>query len=165
MTELQEWVLSGHLLVDAKFDARVSRGDGCWEWTGTISTEGYGRYWANGRWWYAHRVAYEYLNGPLPGGIYVCHTCDNRKCLRPDHLFAGTIADNNRDMWSKGRGIVNGTSQPGESNPRSVLTQRDVDLIKRLVAAGVKQKVCANVFTVSSAAISDIVRGRRWATT
>lgn len=55
---------------------------------------------------YAHRYAYELVNGPIPDGIDVCHRCDNRGCVRFDHLFAGTRSDNMRDASSKGR-IVN----------------------------------------------------------
>ncbi len=156
-------ILSGQAkLISDAFDANIKRGDGCWLWTGKLDTGGYGRVWSKGRYHGAHRMTYEFVCGRLPSSIYVCHTCDTRACVRPDHLFAGTAADNNRDMWAKGRGVANGEPFPGESNPAAVLTQRDVDLILALVLRNVPQKVAAEVFDVSITEVSDIVRGKRW---
>jgi hypothetical protein len=77
----------------------VNYGPDCWEWKGKPKDTGYGTF-LNG---YAHRYAYEIVNGPIPAGMCVLHRCDNRICVRPDHLFLGTKEDNTADMWSKGR--------------------------------------------------------------
>lgn len=156
-------VLSGQVkLISDRFDAKVQKTEGCWLWAGGVGTTGYGRFSVKGKYRPAHRMVYEFVHGRLPSGIYVCHTCDTPRCVRPDHLFAGTPADNMRDMIAKGRHNFVGASQPGESNPAAVLSDRDVKLILALVFRDVPQKVAAEVFGVSVSEVSDIVRGQRW---
>lgn len=78
---------------------------GCLEWTGKRTRAGYGVFVVNGKEFYAHRDALERkLGRELVAGECACHHCDNPPCVDPDHLFAGTQADNARDMWKKGRG-------------------------------------------------------------
>ena len=77
-----------------RFWSKVVRSDGCWQWTGTISVKGYGRFRLQGRMAAAHRLAYHLAIGPVPQGLQLDHLCRNRGCVRPDHLEAVTARVN-----------------------------------------------------------------------
>lgn len=78
----------------ARFWAKVRRGQGCWEWIGQKSRDGYGRYWLEGRHQQAHRIAYELLIGPIPAGLEIDHRCNNRGCMNPAHMVPATHREN-----------------------------------------------------------------------
>lgn len=75
---------------------------GCWNWIKSVSNKGYGWFRQDGH-ELAHRWAYATFRGPIPAGLFVLHSCDNPKCVNPNHLFLGTNRDNIRDMVAKGR--------------------------------------------------------------
>jgi len=133
-------------------------GDGCWEFTGALSTEGYGKIGRSRREGpaYAHRVAFELFYGPIYDSLFVCHRCDNRRCVRPDHLFIGTQGDNMRDCRLKGR------TQRGEGHYLARFTDAQVIDIRNRHAAGEKVIRLARAFGVERETINFIVRGETW---
>lgn len=84
------------------FFHKISMGDGCWRWLANTDRRGYGHLTIKGKAVQAHRFAYELFVGP-PGDLFVLHRCDNPACVRPDHLWLGTHADNMADMKTKNR--------------------------------------------------------------
>lgn len=109
----------------------------------------------------AHRVIYEFIYGRVPKGLCVCHTCDNRQCVNIDHLWLGTIADNMKDMISKGRG-----KQPdnkGSKHGMSKLTEKEVKQIKKLLQSkSLTQIEIAEKYNVSRTTIYEIKVKRTW---
>lgn len=101
-----------------RFFDKVNKTEGCWIWTaGLRGKTGYGAYKLNGKTIDAHRVSYELHNGLIPKGMYVCHTCDNRKCVNPNHLFLGTAKDNYQDAVNKARIIKGWNTEKLKKHP------------------------------------------------
>lgn len=152
-----------------RFWSYVRRGTGCWEWQRGLFPDGYGQFHAySGSRRFglrAPRFAWEITNGPIPAGLCVCHRCDNVLCVKPDHLFLGTPADNTHDMIAKGRRVQARSTERrmrGDNHYAARLTSDDVIEIVRRLAAGEKQNVLATEFGVLKTTINAIVAGRNW---
>ncbi len=166
-----------------RFWSKVDQtGEGCWLWQGTMLRQGYGCFKIAGKMYKAHRVAYTFAKEVIPLGLFVCHHCDNPRCVRPDHLFIGTLKDNTADMLAKGRGFVTRPENKkrkvpperhgsrlhperyrGELNGRAILDRKQVEEIRaRYAAGGVSQFVLSDEYHVAQTTISAIVRGLRW---
>jgi hypothetical protein len=156
--------LSRSLHVKDRFWSKVDFGDdkdSCWSWTGSVRDTGYGQFNNEGKVTKAHRLAYEWIVGPIPAGMFVCHHCDNRLCVRPDHLFLGTPKDNMQDCKRKGRcdwGVME-----GEMNANAKLTWASVREIRAVyTAGGVGQNELARRYGVAQATINSILLNKTW---
>jgi hypothetical protein len=149
-------------LVMERFWSKVSKSDGCWEWTGArfqrerTRALSYGMFLLNRRLQPAHRVAWEMINGPIPDGLWVLHHCDNQGCVRPEHLYLGTHADNTRDAIERHR-MVSGEQVPGHK-----LTVEELPQIRRLIAEGMATEDIGRIFGVSGRTIRYIRSGEHW---
>lgn len=144
-----------------RFWQKVDKTQDCWRWTAHVGNTGYGQFmWADKKKVSAHRYSWELHNGPIPPGMFVCHTCDNRECVNPAHLFLGTHSDNMADMWEKGRGFVK--RGRGEDSPHVKLTDEKVRQIRLLGEQGVRQIEIAKRFGVTQASISLILKRKQW---
>jgi len=142
----------------AKFWARVSRGEGCWEWTGVIGSGGYGQMNFLGRSESAPRVAWRLQRGEIPTHLELMHSCDNRKCVRLEHLSLGTRLDNMRDKEAKGRGRV----ARGADQWKARLDNERVRAIRALYADGVSISAIARAFDVHTVTVTKIVKRITW---
>lgn len=125
---------------------------GCYVWHAYKNPKGYGMFEAASRQTkLAHRVAWEMVNGPIPQGMLVCHTCDNPSCVNPAHMFLGTDADNKRDSISKGRAKI--PRARGEAQGHAKLTEEKVRAMRRERATdGTSYNKLAAKYGVSSVA-------------
>ena len=130
--------------------------DDCWPWTGDLSVRGYGRIWYQGKTRYAHRVSYELHYAPISEGMFVCHSCDNPRCVNPAHLFLGTAADNSKDMTVKGR------AAEGERHGTCKLKEGDIPAIRKLATEGLTYTEIGTRYGVAYGVISRVVRCETW---
>lgn len=156
-----------------RFWEKVKRGarDECWEWQAGSRGVGYGAFKIAGKVIDAHRFAYELHRGaaPLPG-IWICHTCDNRKCCNPAHLVAGTPLDNFNDMVDRGRRVAPAQISKSQRVRRDAgviynqkLTREKVERIRAVWAEGGHTHGSLGVlFGVDRSTIGRVVRGERW---
>lgn len=150
-------------LDSARFWARVKFDlAGCWEWQGGTNGNGYGIWRYNYRQYvFAHRFAWADLFGKIPSGLGVCHHCDNRLCVRPDHLFLGTQKDNMADAARKGR-LHSLPRFHGSAHPMSKLSHEQVSEIRLAYQRGVRQWQLAAQYGVRRVTIHAIIAGRIW---
>lgn len=130
---------------------RKNNEGGCWEWTGPLNYWGYGRLNYKSQHLAAHRYSYEYFNGHIPNKMYVCHKCDNPKCVNPDHLFLGDAQTNMDDKVNKGRHVGN-----------NKLNVTQVKEIRNLLNDGIARKEIALKFNVGRTCIDAIANNKTW---
>lgn len=145
----------------ARFWGRVDRRpDGCWIWTGGLfPVHGYGRLFRDGQALKAHRVALELTTGQIiPSSKWVLHHCDTRACVRPDHLYIGSRADNTRDM------VIRQRQAREERQGSAKLTVSQVAAIRRRAMSGEFYPSIARDYGINKKTVRDIAIGEGWRT-
>jgi hypothetical protein len=145
--------------ITERFFAKVNKTDGCWLWTGCHSN-GRGRFSHNGSPQFAYRVSWQIHNGPIPEGLFVCHSCDNGLCVNPKHLWLGTQFDNMRDCATKGR--LRMPRARGSTNGAAVLDEQSVVAIRTQHANGAMQTTLAKQYGVHITTINLVVHRKIW---
>lgn len=139
-----------------RFWAKVQKGDECWEWTSSLNNQGYGTIGIHWKHHLAHRVSFMVANGPFPKRLKVLHKCDNPKCVRPDHLFLGTMKDNTKDCEQKDRNCR------GSRSHKAKVSEEDVLRMRALYHAGTPMRTLVAEFGLTQATISVALRGLKW---
>jgi hypothetical protein len=159
---------------DERFWAKVNKSgpDDCWEWAGYCRPPShYGQVSYKGTLWSAHRLSWFLTHGPIPDGLWVCHHCDNPRCVNPAHLFLGTPHENFLDAAQKGRmasGPEHGMNRHperrthGERNGCSRLTSGQVLEIRSLFGNGAGYRELATRYGVSDSCIRSVAHRVTW---
>lgn len=171
-----------------RFLAQVEQGNGCWVWLASKNNSGYGKFFMDGKLRSAHRAAWTLFKNEPIGDMHVLHTCDNKACVNPEHLFLGTNYDNVQDMIRKGRGSrgerhsrvvratwrrrfpgmvpkvkVKGTGPVrGEAHGRSKLTAAQAQEILDRAHDGESIRALADELRILYATAWEIARGKSW---
>ncbi len=143
--------------MEQRFNNFVEKKESCWLWKGTIANTGYGFLIFRGNRLQSHRVSYQIHKGPIAAGMFVCHKCDVRACVNPDHLFLGTIQDNRADCVQKKRHGF------GDTHGRSKLSSACVLKMRALFKSGKHSKAeLGRLFGVSPATAQKAIVGDLW---
>lgn len=135
---------------------QVGGSDECWPFMGVPNTYGYGQFRVQGKQQLAHRLVFALSTGTEPGAKFVCHSCDNRLCCNPAHLFLGTAKENYEDAKAKRR------HTHGERSGTAKLSAADVREVRRLATTGESYAEIARRFGVTAENISFICQRRTW---
>ena len=132
-----------------RFEEKVKAMEsGCHEWQSTLHRGGYGKIWLETGQAPAHRVAYQIYKGEIPEDKWVLHTCDNRKCVNPDHLYLGTPKQNVKDMHDRRRNVG-----------RTKYSIEIVEKARAMYAEGRSQQSIADELGIHQTTISKFIRG------
>jgi len=122
-------------------------------WTAGTDKGGYGVFWLNERYQTAHRAAYKLYVGPVPDDLFVCHRCDNRRCVNPNHLFLGSATENMTDRDAKGRQAKGTDFKRSKLNPAAIL---------EIHQSRLPDTELARKFGVTKGAINHVRHRRNW---
>jgi hypothetical protein len=130
----------------------------CWIWKGSKNIKGYGNLRDGKKTKLAHRASYEVFKGNIMHELCVLHTCDNRSCVNPDHLWQGTHEDNAKDRQKKDRSA----DRKGEKHGRSKLDENQVGEILKMLEKGMTQREIAKKYDVDQSTIYKINVRKNW---
>ena len=139
---------------------KINPKTGCWVWQGSVGSHGYGNAWNGKKACTAHRLSYARVFGD-PGKLQVNHKCGNRRCCNPEHLYAGTQAENIKDAKKHGT-FSKPPVKKGEDGTNSKLTEEQVLEIRRRRAEGERGVDLAKEFGVGSDTICAIHKRKNW---
>ena len=126
----------------------------CWWWTASIHSSGYGQISSKDGPRLAHRLSYELHKGEIPKGMFVCHTCDERLCVNPDHLWLGNNQDNVDDMCAKDR------VRHGEHHYASKFSKKLIEEVKALSVTMSQSKI-GRKLGISQPYVCEIINGKK----
>jgi len=135
---------------------------GCWDWQGCIQSNGYARVTFEYVTMGAHRLSYLAFKGLIPKGHDVCHKCDNRKCVNPEHLFIGTRLDNMKDAVSKSRQSKGDKLSIPRRGDKSYLAKLTWGQVREIRASTLTTRQLANIYHVSADNIRRIKNNNTW---
>jgi hypothetical protein len=141
-----------HAPLEIRLWRRVDKSSDCWLWTGYVNRKGYGEisFGGAGRGTtFTHRASWELHHGPIPAGSFVLHRCDTPACVRPEHLFLGSLHVNALDCHAKGRNYV-------KANPGMVR------YIRARAARGARHREIAEEVGLHRSTVRQIVERRTW---
>jgi len=140
---------------------QINRETGCWDWTKSLTSSGYGKIYTDSlgrrsKLETVHRLMYKLFIGKIPDHMQVCHKCDNKRCVNPTHLYAGTQQDNTND--AKERHLL----ARGEKNGYAKLTSSQVQQIRVFKLNGMSSRDIGTKFNITQRHANAIIKGNSW---